>query len=59
MAKNNFIHELSVENGTVMLDGRELKAIQNLDLHVDTDGLSELKCTIYVNIKGLEDKINE
>lgn len=52
-------HELSFENGMIMLDGKELKGVKDFDLHADPDGLPELKCTIYVNIKGLEDKINE
>ncbi|MCI3860150.1 hypothetical protein V6B05_01745 [Lactococcus garvieae] len=53
------IHELSFENGLIMLDGKEFKAVKDFDLHISSDGISELKCTIYVNIKGLEDRINE
>ncbi|WP_285013442.1 hypothetical protein [Lactococcus garvieae] len=59
MAKNNLIHELSFENGSINLDGKEIKAAKDFSLLTYPEGLSELKCTIYVNIKGLEDKINE
>jgi hypothetical protein len=53
------IHELSFENGLIMLDGKEFKGVKYFDLHVGPEALAELKCTIYVNIKGLEDKNNE
>lgn len=53
------IHELSFQNGLIMLDGKEFKGVKDFDLHIGSEGFAELKCTIYINIKGLEEKINE
>lgn len=47
------IKKLSIKDGSLFLNGEELKDMKKFKIEVNSDGIAEFTSTIYVDIKDL------